>query len=121
LPRCWRAKTRAFTNKGIDWRGILRAAVRDITSGSAKEGASSITQQLARTASTRWAHAQPEVLEAMVALRIERQFTKTADSGAYVNRIYFAPVVMALRPLHKLTLAKAHRSWIFPKPRSLPD
>jgi len=29
----------------IDWRGIMRALVRDIMSGSAKEGASSITQQ----------------------------------------------------------------------------
>src|SRR4029077_11538318 len=36
-----REDARLYDHKGIDWRGILRAAVRDIMSGSAKEGASS--------------------------------------------------------------------------------
>jgi penicillin-binding protein 1A len=43
-----REDARFYTHQGIDWRGILRALVRDVMSGSAKEGASSITQQLAR-------------------------------------------------------------------------
>ena len=43
-----REDARFYEHQGIDWRGILRALVRDVLSGSAKEGASSITQQLAR-------------------------------------------------------------------------
>src|SRR3954451_24461289 len=43
-----REDTRFFEHGGIDWRGIARALVRDVLSNSAKEGASSITQQLAR-------------------------------------------------------------------------
>jgi penicillin-binding protein 1A len=43
-----REDARFYEHKGVDWRGILRALVRDVLSGSAKEGASSITQQLAR-------------------------------------------------------------------------
>jgi penicillin-binding protein 1A len=43
-----REDTRFYEHGGIDWRGVARALVRDIMSGSAKEGASSITQQLAR-------------------------------------------------------------------------
>src|ERR1700686_1536724 len=43
-----REDTRFYQHKGIDWHGIMRALVRDLLSGSAKEGASSITQQLAR-------------------------------------------------------------------------
>src|SRR5207245_3493200 len=43
-----RGGTRFYEQKGIDWKGILRALVRDVMSGSPKEGASSITQQLAR-------------------------------------------------------------------------
>src|ERR1700730_17895225 len=43
-----REDTRFFQHGGIDWRGILRALVRDIMSGSAKVCDSSITQQLAR-------------------------------------------------------------------------
>jgi len=43
-----REDSRFFEHGGIDWRGIARALYRDIMSASAKEGASSITQQLAR-------------------------------------------------------------------------
>src|SRR4030095_7227402 len=43
-----REDARFYDHQGIDWRGLMRALVRDIASGSAKEGASSITQQLAR-------------------------------------------------------------------------
>lgn len=85
-----REDTRFYEHKGIDWRGILRALVRDITSGSAKEGASSITQQLARNSLPLGGRTMSrKVLEAMVALRIERQFTKQQILELYVNRIYF--------------------------------
>src|SRR5215470_1910349 len=43
-----REDTRFYEHGGIDWKGILRALVHDLLSGSAREGASSITQQLAR-------------------------------------------------------------------------
>ena len=39
-----REDARFYQHGGIDWRGILRALIRDVLSGSAKEGASS-TQQ----------------------------------------------------------------------------
>src|SRR5882724_2871698 len=85
-----REDARFYAHKGIDWRGILRALVRDITSGSAKEGASSITQQLARNSLPLGGRTlSRKVLEAMVALRIERQFTKQQILELYVNRIYF--------------------------------
>ena len=72
-----REDTRFFNHGGIDFRGIIRALVRDITSGSVKEGASSITQQLARNSLPLGGRTlSRKMLEAMVALRIERQFTK---------------------------------------------
>src|SRR5262249_1622089 len=43
-----REDTRFYDHKGIDWRGVLRALARDVVSMSAKEGASSLTMQLAR-------------------------------------------------------------------------
>src|SRR5882762_7504584 len=85
-----REDTRFFQHGGIDWRGILRALVRDILSGSAKEGASSITQQLARNSLPLGGRTiSRKLLEAMVALRIEHQFTKQQILELYVNRIYF--------------------------------
>ena len=85
-----REDARFYEHKGVDWRGILRALVRDISSGSAKEGASSITQQLARNSLPLGGRTlSRKLLEAMVALRIERQFTKQQILELYVNRIYF--------------------------------
>src|SRR3981081_3296494 len=85
-----REDTRFFEHGGIDWRGIARALVRDIMSGSAKEGASSITQQLARNSLPLGGRTlSRKVLEAMVALRIEKDFTKQQILEAYINRIYF--------------------------------
>src|SRR5437762_7110777 len=85
-----REDTRFFEHGGIDWRGIARALVRDIMAGSAKEGASSITQQLARNSLPLGGRTlSRKVLEAMVALRVEKDFTKQQILELYVNRIYF--------------------------------
>src|SRR3982751_6176495 len=85
-----REDTRFYQHPGVDWHGIMRALVRDILSRSAKEGASSITQQLARNSlplGGRTLHRK--LLEAMVALRIEGKFTKQQILELYINRIYF--------------------------------
>src|SRR5215471_16761881 len=85
-----REDSRFYDHQGIDWRGIMRALVRDVMSGSPKEGASSITQQLARNSLPLGGRTlSRKLLEAMVALRIERQFTKQQILELYVNRIYF--------------------------------
>jgi penicillin-binding protein 1A len=85
-----REDTRFYQHGGIDWRGILRALAHDILSRSAKEGASSITHQLARNSLPLGGRTiSRKLLEAMVALRIERQFTKQQILELYINRIYF--------------------------------
>src|SRR5437773_5568397 len=85
-----REDVRFFEHGGIDWRGIGRALVKDILSRSAKEGASSITQQLARNSLPLGGRTlSRKLLEAMVALRIEHDFTKQQILELYVNRIYF--------------------------------
>src|SRR5213596_2388512 len=85
-----REDARFYEHKGIDWKGILRALVHDVLSGSAKEGASSITQQLARDSLPLGGRTiSRKLLEAMVAFRIEHEFTKKQILELYVNRIYF--------------------------------
>ena len=85
-----REDTRFYEHKGIDWRGVLRALTRDIVSMSAKEGASSLTMQLARNSLPLGGRTfSRKLLEAIVALRIERQFTKQQILELYINRIYF--------------------------------
>jgi len=59
-------------------------------SASTKEGASSITQQLARNSLPLGGRTlSRKILEAMVALRIEKDFTKQQILELYINRIYF--------------------------------
>ncbi len=85
-----REDTRFYQHGGMDARGLLRAIYRNITSGSVKEGASTITQQLARNSLPLGGrNLKRKMLEAMVALRIEREFSKEKILEAYVNRIYF--------------------------------
>src|SRR5205807_6698850 len=85
-----REDTRFFEHGGIDWRGIARALIKDILSASAKEGASSLTQQLARNSLPLGGRTlSRKILEAMVALRIEKDFTKQQILELYLNRIYF--------------------------------
>ncbi len=85
-----REDTRFYQHKGIDWHGILRALARDVLSGSAKEGASSLTQQLARNSLPLGGRTlNRKILEAMVALRIEQTFSKQQILELYMNRIYF--------------------------------
>src|SRR5207249_7787277 len=85
-----REDTRFFQHNGIDFYGVGRALVRDLLSGAAKEGASSITRQLARNSLPLGGRTiSRKLLEAMVALRIERDFTKHQILELYVNRIYF--------------------------------
>src|SRR5213083_3106838 len=103
-----REDSRFYAHKGIDWRGILRALVRDITSGSAKEGASSITQQLARNSLPLGGRTlSRKLLEAMVAFRIERQFTKQQILELYVNRIYFGTGCYGVETASQLYFGKS--------------
>lgn len=82
---------RFFSHPGIDPWGMGRAAVAVVRAGGAKvEGASTITQQLARniflTSNKEWGR---KIREIVLALAIERKFTKQAILELYLNRVYF--------------------------------
>ena len=85
-----REDTRFYKHGGVDIRGIIRAVVENLTSGSVKEGASTITQQLARNSLPLGGrNLRRKALEAMVALRVEREYSKEQILELYINRIYF--------------------------------
>ena len=82
---------RFYKHNGIDLKGIIRAGMKGIASGFRKtEGASTITQQLAKNLY----FTQEKVLtrkaaEAFMAWAIEKQYTKDEILELYVNSIYF--------------------------------
>jgi penicillin-binding protein 1A len=79
---------RFYEHSGIDPVGVLRAIVSNLTGGR-KQGASTITQQVARTFFlTRERTITRKLKEAMLSLRIERQLSKDRILELYMNEIY---------------------------------
>ena len=85
-----REDTRFYKHHGIDPIGIARALVRNLFLGGFREGASTITQQLARNSFPLGGkNLHRKLIEAALAFRIETELTKEEILAAYVNRIYF--------------------------------
>lgn len=82
---------RFYEHHGIDPRGILRALYTNIIRRDATgQGGSTITQQLARNAFlTQEQTLKRKLLEAVLALEIERKYTKDEILQMYMNQIYF--------------------------------
>ena len=78
-----------YIHSGINLKAIFRAILYDIKAGEYKQGASTLTQQLAKTlflssekSITR------KIKEAFLALQIERRYTKNEILELYLNLIY---------------------------------
>jgi penicillin-binding protein 1A len=92
-----REDARFRKHRGVDPIGIARALVRNIGRGSTREGASTLTQQLARNSFPLGGrNIHRKILEAFVALRMEQHFTKDEILEAYMNRIYFGSGVYGI-------------------------
>lgn len=81
---------RFYEHSGVDLLGIGRALVKDVIARSAVEGASTITQQLAKNL---FLNADKTLFrkgtEASIALALEQQKSKEEILELYLNRIYF--------------------------------
>jgi penicillin-binding protein 1A len=80
---------RFYKHFGIDIRGIGRAAFKNIIRGGISEGASTITQQLARNLFLTFKKSfKRKIEEAMLAIQIERTYSKDEILNLYLNLIY---------------------------------
>ena len=85
-----REDTRFYFHHGIDPIGIVRAIARNFVAGGFREGASTLTQQLARNSFPLGGkNLLRKMIEAALAYRIETELTKEEILEAYMNRIYF--------------------------------
>jgi len=79
-----------YQHSGIDLKGILRAVISDIRAGKFVEGASTITQQLAKTLFlTPRKTLLRKIKEAFLAFQLERRYTKNEILELYLNQVYF--------------------------------
>ncbi len=78
-----------WTHGGLDYKGMLRAALRNLTRSGPLHGASTITQQLARdtylSKEQRWGRKFYEIL---LALKMERELSKRQILEIYMNQIF---------------------------------
>jgi penicillin-binding protein 1A len=106
-----------YSHSGINFWRIVGAAYRDIESGGKVQGASTLTMQLARNlflSPDRSFHRK--VQEAMLAIQIERHFTKPQIFTLYANQIFLGHGVYGFeaasefyfsKPAKQLTLDEA--------------
>lgn len=81
---------RFYHHLGVDPIGILRAVWVNLRYGGVVEGGSTITQQLAREMFlTQEQTLSRKLKEALLALIIERKFSKEEILQAYLNQVYF--------------------------------
>ena len=81
---------RFFDHPGFDYHGLLRAVLNNSLSGSRSQGGSTITQQLARMHFlTRERTFVRKFKELILAIRIEREFSKQEILEFYLNTYFF--------------------------------
>jgi penicillin-binding protein 1A len=80
---------RFFRHHGVDWEGILRAALANARAGRISQGASTITMQVARDMflSPR-RDMKRKMSEVYISLLMETEFTKEEIFSLYVNKIF---------------------------------
>ena len=114
---------------GINFWRVLGATWRDITSGSRAQGASTLTMQLSRNLFlSPERHFSRKIQEMMLAIQIERHFTKQQIFTMYCNQIFLGHGVYGFeagaqyyfnKPAKELTLEEAALLAGLPKGPSL--
>lgn len=84
--------SRFYWHLGVDPLGIMRAMVANVRSGGIREGASTLTQQLARNLFREYVgtadSAGRKLREAVVALKLETYYSKDFLLLTYLNQVY---------------------------------
>ena len=101
---------RFYVHPGLDPIGLGRAVYRNTLTGRS-EGASTITQQLARTLflSNRKSYTR-KIREAVISVQMELQLTKAQILELYLNRIYLSAGVYGVEPMARRVFGKPAQS-----------
>ncbi len=100
IPRDLRLATvaiedqRFYQHGGVDYEGILRAAVKDLEAGEPVEGGSTITQQLVRNLCIKHParNLERKVIEAKLAIEYSERHSKREILGQYLNTASYGTI-----------------------------
>jgi penicillin-binding protein 1A len=80
---------RFFQHHGVDWQGILRAALANLKAGGIRQGASTITMQTSRDMFLNSRRdMKRKISEVYISLLMESEFSKEEIFTLYVNKIF---------------------------------
>lgn len=79
---------RFFSHAGLDWRGLARAMLANVRSGTVIQGGSTITQQVAKGFLSDERTLDRKLREALLSLRIEGRLGKWRILEIYLNKIF---------------------------------
>jgi 1A family penicillin-binding protein len=98
---------RYYEHAGLDFIGMLRALVTDIRAGDTIAGGSTITQQyIKQSILTTERSVKRKVSEAILAYRIEQQYSKDQILEMYLNTIYFGHGAYGVQTAAKVYFGK---------------
>ncbi len=96
-----------YEHRGIDFRGIVRALIRDIQNTEFAEGGSTITQQLVKNALLGGQKKISRKLrEVMLSVEIERRFSKDEILWMYLNQIPYGSTAYGIEAASQLYFGK---------------
>jgi len=98
---------RFYHHSGVDIRGIARALWENLRGREFKQGGSTITQQLARNVYlTQRKTVERKLQEAVLAILMERHFTKDKILELYLNRVYYGSGAFGVQAASKVYFGK---------------
>ena len=113
LPRAFVAieDRRFYSHFGLDPVGIARAMVRNLTTRGVSQGGSTLTQQLAKNLFlTQDRTMSRKIQEAILAVWLERSYTKDQILELYLNRVYFGSGAYGVEAAAQRYFGKSARS-----------
>jgi penicillin-binding protein 1A len=99
---------RFFDHFGVDFIGVLRAAIRNLSAGAIRQGGSTITQQLAKNLFLSQERTiGRKIRETLLAFWLEYRFTKEQILTIYLNRVYLGAGVYGVDAAAKAYFGKS--------------
>ncbi len=119
---------RFYKHRGIDWRGFVRAALKNVASGGVRQGFSTITMQAAQNSFVVKKYPNRSLRQKLIELRVarlmEKNLTKDQILQLYLNAIYMGNGVYGVeaasrdlfgKSVTKITLPEAAMLAALPK------
>lgn len=99
--------SRFYQHSGLDFRGLARALWSNVSDRELSQGASTITQQLARNMFlSQRKKLSRKIKELLLAVQIERNWTKGRILEAYLNQVYFGSGAYGIKSAAQVYFSK---------------